>query len=401
DPNGLRVAFHRRAKVVTTCDLQLDTATARCAPAAPAVPVAGQLRLPDQAPGTPVLLFAETTDPGGARPAGALYRPSDGSRLFDLPSGSLGSYVWHDGAVTTLVRNARTADAFLIRQAQGKPPEHTEVELPDPLSGGPLLAGDTMLWLTPEHPNEHRLHARRLHALGPLASDARDLGTTGPLPGPLEVETCRLGSTLAVLLRAKPKGYNTAVALALRSEAGWSPVIRAQVPSPWFGFTCHADTASLTWIEARAEENETSGAPRAGARPIRGDYVAARMLCTKSGCRKEEATVPFSRWSRASRYVIASLGPAAVVLWRSPLGDTRRRVASFSGLPKAPSRALFDDGEHGGFAWEQAGTTLLVQGTTAVLLVEAETVAGEPDTYAFVLAQDGAARPVTVTRDAP
>ncbi len=401
DPAGLRLAFHERAKRVTLCDIRLDEASAHCFRAAQSVPVAKPLQLPDQARGAATYLVAEPTTPQPGGATRVLYRADRGERLWELPPDSLDSYVWADGSVTTLVHRAETDSAAVIRQQADGESAQTSMQLPADITAGPRLEGDTILWLTPEPGGSYQLHARRLLARQPWVAQTIDLGSTGPLAGPPRLETCHLGPTLAVLLRGESKGYDTAVAVTLRSKSGWSPVHRTQVPTPWFGFTCHDDMASLSWIEARSEQATPTSTPQPGSRPVAGSYLAARSSCTHSGCQSSQAIVSLSRWSRASRYVIGNLGEAMVVLWRSPLGDTRSRGGPPNGLAEARAQVLFDDAEHLGYAWEQAGSALLVQGQRALLLVETDASTQEPATYAFVLDQSGTARPLTVEHSPP
>jgi hypothetical protein len=401
DPAGLRLAFHERAKQITLCDVQLAEATARCSRLSPSVPVAGPVQLPDQAQGGPPYLVAQPTAPAVSSAAGAVYRADRGERMWELPLGALGSYGWADGSVTTLARDAATGEAAVVHHQIGRDNEGTPIALPAALAAGPRLEGDTILWLTSEPEGSHQLHSSRLMSQHPRVGETVDLGSTGPLAGSPQLETCHLGATLAVLVRGESKGYDTAVALALRGKDGWSPVHRTQVPSPRFGFTCHGDTASLSWTEARGEQPDQTNEPQPGSRPVQGNYLAARTSCSHSGCQSSQATVALSRWSRASRYVIANLGEGLVLLWRSPLGDTRSRGAAPAGLAEVRPRVLFDDAEHLGFAWEQAGSALLVQGRRALLLVETDARAVEPATYGFVLDETGQARPLVVTQAAP
>jgi len=204
-----------------------------------------------------------------------------------------------------------------------------------------------------------------------LVGDApRRIGDVG---SDFDVQSCA-----TMLLFSAPRGNETPIVLAFESQ-----LVRATVPSRWFGFTCHRDHGDLTWIDAEGEERTPRGS-------VRGNYRVTRMRCRRSGCKLERAVVALERHRRASRYFAASLGDALAVLWRSPLGDIRLRIAEPKALATAKEVSLFDDAEHGGFDFDDGNTELFVRGDIGYLLVERETAARKRAVHAFSIDPRGA-----------
>jgi hypothetical protein len=73
------------------------------------------------------------------------------------------------------------------------------------------------------------------------------------------------------------------------------------------------------------------------------------------------------------------------------------RVAPLGQLATAPERSLFDDTEHGGFAWELGRGAIFARAGTAMLLAKTSTDEGLA-TYGFRIDAKGNVSPVTVAR---
>ena len=64
------------------------------------------------------------------------------------------------------------------------------------------------------------------------------------------------------------------------------------------------------------------------------------------------------------------------LLWRSPLGDVRMRVAALDELSSAEDLPLFDDERNGGFSWELGRGAVFARARAAVIVLKAPTDAG-------------------------
>jgi hypothetical protein len=245
-------------------------------------------------------------------------------------------------------------------------------------SAGPVAVAESALWSERNDDGSHTLYQWQKDQA------KRTIGRTPVIDGELDLAACAHGAGAALLLRAPARGYDTPVTIA-RYDGSWR-VESTTVPSSAFGFTCTADSTHLTWFEPASETAAKRTPP--GRRTVDGVYRVARLACSGDSCRQEQADVSLSRHARDSRYFVASLGADVLLLWRSPHGDVRMRLAPIDEVSSAGDVTVVDDSAHGGFAWEQASTELVVRGDHAFLLLD--TPAGDRTaSYAFVISDAG------------
>jgi hypothetical protein len=354
----------------------------------------GQLLAADR--GARPLLAAPGPPAGGELWPHDVFDPETGRRLLAIPDRPRGGYSWRDGTAVVLSADARDSSPALFWIAEDGPGEPLRVPSPSgatQMLAGPQLCFDELVWAAAPEQGAPQLFTLRLDPQQTELGAPLRVGPTGPLGADLALEACRTESMLAVLARGRAEGYSTRVALAFRDERGWSEPEQATVPSDWFGLTCHARTASLSWIDAQHEQRLDPGT-RPGS-PVRGTYRVHRIRCHAGGCRHQHAELELTRHSRASRYVVGDLGEAVMVLWRSPLGDVRARVAPLDRLAEAPDAALFDDEQHGGFAWELGRGAVFARQRSAVVVLKAPRGDGFA-LFGLRIDHDGSAEPVEV-----
>jgi hypothetical protein len=238
--------------------------------------------------------------------------------------------------------------------------------------------------------------ARRVleDSLGPVTK----LGVTDALEREPTLDVCRSDEAL-VLVVGHQSREGAMGSLWFRTDGGWQPPVHVRTPASRFGFTCDGKTATLSWIIGARERLEESawGASASAPLAVTGNYHVHRLRCSPGGCEHGRAALPLRRFSKKSRYVAGDLGRAMAVMWRSPTGDVRMRVAPLEGLAKAPEVPLFDDVEHDGFDWDLESDPIFGRAGTMVVLVSRQIgVTEDSGIYGFRVDAGGVIAPVGV-----
>ncbi len=349
------------------CELVPPEGRAACEPLPPAVSTRGDLFLIDGGLGDePSLLAADDAGWGVFTGEGAL-RLSAGEGHRASPELALGATTLPSGAAAALVSRADGEYAV-------------QFEARDELA---LVATSTPLLFA-----GHVIFQREAALLAqPLAGgDPSSLATVAPALA-TTLRPCITSRGVALRVRQEAGGVDT---LALLSDGAW--VAHTLPPGiPANTLSCHGARAHLTWLEA-----VESGA--LGAHAVRGSHRVHDVICTAAGCDAQESSLVLERHAAHSRFFVASLGEKVAVIWRSPLGDVRARVGPLAALAEQPAVPVFDDAEHGGFAWDEANLRLLSVESDVLLLVEHRappTTGGQDGVYAILLGADGRVTPVT------
>ncbi|MBW2456671.1 MAG: hypothetical protein JRI68_19300 [Deltaproteobacteria bacterium] len=416
DPNGhdsLALLFYTQRQSYRLCGLRLvGDDHASCWALADSIPVGQAGMLLAAEPGAPVRLYAQGPSSRGWQQG--LFDARSGQRLVALSDRPAGGFVWRDGSFARLGREAPGEGLSLYRLRVGE----IEAAVPIEVTGAsmaPRLAHDEIIWAEPLEGHRHRVYARRVFRHGaPLGPSIR-VGDTPPMVGTPNMNTCRTERGLVLLVGGLPRGASrarqpawarlkdldpgAAATLMFRTEAGWDKPVPVRM-GPRAGLTCQGETATLSWVGALEEKPDPTLAARQLSEheppPVRGRYEVRRLRCGPGSCERERAVVMLERYSEHSRYLAGDVGDAAVVFWRSPLGDIRMRVATLDALPTAPSRALFDDLEHDGFGWDLERATFFGRGGTVLVLVSAPLGDEGSATYGFRVSAAGSITPVRV-----
>jgi hypothetical protein len=195
--------------------------------------------------------------------------------------------------------------------------------------GAPIgLSWDRVVWLGEAPAEQPRpIFAQRV-LLGELApAVSLGDGPVTPSPDQLVAASCKTSSSLATMFvtaHAHEKDRPTSIAIAT-DDGGSSVQTLTDIYAP--ELTCSAENASIAWLLADA----------------RGIAVQRRR-CSARGCDTLKHPLRF----RGSDPYVAQLGDRMLLLYRSPLGDTRMRLAPLEELETAPETILYDDGAHGG-----------------------------------------------------
>jgi len=406
DPPGdddLDLLFYEHERRYGLCGVDLRREDrARCRLLAGPIPVgfAGELLAGE--PGAPMLLYAQ--GPGTNGWVEGLFDVSDGAFLARLDERPSGGFVWRDGSFARLAITNRGAELQLVRRdPQGL--ESTErTELGDSLSVPPRLQWDEVVWAVAKEGGQHALFAQRVTPPGQPLGPIVPLGQVGPLKTVPTVDFCRTDEALVLLVGEIRAERGGAAALFFRTTEGteqhWHPPHLLQVASAHTGFTCEGAEATLSWIGGQDDWLPAEQAPALDGeepRPVQGRYRVHRLRCGPRACTHRKAVVGLQRYSYDSRYVAGDLGSSMVVLWRSPLGDVRMRVAPLDALSAAPEVPLFDDVDHDGFGWDLERHPIFGRGEAMVVLLGTPTEEqDEPMTYGLRIDAKGRASPMVV-----
>jgi hypothetical protein len=358
------------------------------------VGMAGELLAAE--PGAPARMYAQ--GPQGDGWLQALYDVESGKQLAAVSQRPAGAFVRRDGSLVHLKSGAHTSEAALLRVGQGPSLPPVPLDLPDNVSAGPRLVWDEVVWTVPVREGRHRIFARKLlsgdAALGPTV----ELGVTEPLEREPTLDVCR--SDRALVLVVGHQGNEGAMgSLVFRTSHGWQPPVHIRTPASRFGFTCDGESATLSWIIGAQERPEEPawGASASAAVPVVGSYHVHRLRCAPKGCTHDRAALGLRRFSRSSRYVAGDLGSAMAVMWRSPTGDLRMRVAPLEGLARAADVPLFDDVEHEGFDWDLESDPIFGRAGSMVVLMSRQIETSEDSAiYGFRVDAGGRIAPVGV-----
>ncbi len=406
DPNGhdtIDLLFYAEQRRYRLCGLRLlGDDHASCRELAASIPVGQAGMLLAAEAGAPAKIYAQGPTSRGWEQG--LFDARSGQRLVKVADRPAGGFVWRDGSFARLGRLSPGGEMALFRVRAGL----AEPAVPLGVEGtslAPRLAHDEVVWAKPRPNHRHRIYARQVlgdeRPLGPLV----ELGDTPPMVGSPGMNTCRTERALVLLVGGLPRGASLdrdpgAVAtLMFRTAEGWQQPVSVRI-GPRVGLTCQGETATLSWVGTIEERAEPSLAVREltdqESPPVRGRYEIHRLRCAAGHCEHQRAVVMLERHAQSSRFLAGDVGDAAVVFWRSPLGDVRMRIATLDALPSAPSRSLFDDLEHDGFGWDLERATLFGRGGTVLMLVSAPLGDEGSATYGFRVTAAGRVTPVRV-----
>jgi hypothetical protein len=384
--SGIELLLYAPPGRYRACALEdLAAASARCRDLHPALPVAAPGALFAGERGAPRLLFAVGPASRG------VFEPDTGRLALALALEAPWLGGWVAGADRFALLDGAGRHAAVVARS-GERSERLALGLALEPSWGPALVYEHVLWTEPV-PGAHLLRARRLvlPAGGPATLEApASLGRLALAP-PISAHPCRAeGGVTALLLTSERE---EAGALVLLTAQGWLAAEGLEASPDAAGLTCDRAGASVSSVEAAEEDSLGEGTAA-----VRGRYLVRRIRCEPgAACRTASAVVTLRRHHRSSRYVVGDLGAAMFLLYRGPLGDVRARVAPLEELDRAADRALFDDEEHGGFAWEAARGGVFVRDGVALVLVHGAASESAPaPLYGLVLSPSGAARPVSV-----
>ncbi|MEZ4440164.1 MAG: hypothetical protein R3B72_13800 [Polyangiaceae bacterium] len=409
DPAGyldLDLLFYEDASRYGLCELPIGRGpmTASCRELPPAIPVglAGELLAAE--PGAPRRLYAQ--GPEGARWSHGLYDVTSGRRIMPVRHRPLGGFVWRDGQVARLVDGPPLSGPSVVRTDGAGEEVAGLLAAPETPSLGPRLIWDEVVWGVPRGGGRHEIFAQPVQPTGEALGAARSLGLTTDLGAQPQLDLCRTDDTLVLLFVGHAHRDGAVASLMFRgsSRGAFAEPLHLKLGAGRFGFTCQEQGATLSWIKGLEEIDAPELAPPIAmgpseGTPVRGRYGIYRLRCTAEGCDRGRAVVNLSRHHRASRYVAGDLGDRMVVLWRSPLGDVRMRVASLDDMPSAPDVALFDDVEHDGFGWDLERDPIIGRAGAMLVLISRQVEDSEDTaTYGFVVDQRGQVAPVEVER---
>jgi hypothetical protein len=302
-------------------------------------------------------------------PRWSVFDASNGSASLSLRHDPYGVSVLTDGFVMALVREGET---YRLIGSDGR--QH-DIDGAWPAAlGPPLLFGDTLVW--PERRAQDMVvRAMTLSRDGP--SRPVDAATfSGWQPSSVALSACLLEDGLALMATEGERA-----AIAFRHGERWSVAsAHIGIDASQSGMTCERRGVALSSIE----ENDASPPGDAS----RQRYRIQRQRCTPAGCSGDEASADIARISRASRYLLGSIGERVALIWQSPLADVRSLSARPAELATTAAQSLIDDAELPGFNWD-AQVEMLAQGDHALLLVTA-THADVRATFGYVLGPGGA-----------
>jgi len=384
DPPGsttFRLLFFARNQSYGLCTLQLaERRPASCRSLPTTIPTKHIGRLFESEAGGPVFFATSAGQASDGQPRYGVYDVVSGEAQLTLAHDPSTGFAWRNGTFACLTRDETSKVVEVHRLREGKTEAPHKLELPGDLSAPPRMVADSIVWTVAGPQGDHRLFVQPVLTGDVLLGPTRELGTTGRLRGHPQFEACRTDESLVLVIRGQPEGYLVDLAVVFRVGGKWHPPRRVQVDSDWYGMTCYGRTASLSWIEA--SEERAFKRPAAVGSAVAGVYGINRIRCTSSGCQHERADVSLQRHSRASRYAVGDLGKAMAILWRSPLGDVRMRLGPLDQLATITDIPLFDDVDHGGFAWELGWGAIFARTGRGILLAQAP-LDGSTATYAL------------------
>ena len=406
DPAGddtMDLLFYEHESRYSLCNVGVhgdEAASCRSLSATIPVGLAGELFAAE--PGAPARMFAQGFEDGVWRQG--LFAVRSGRRITSVSQRPAGGFVWRDGTSARLGLEPPMRDLAVFRvdaDGEGTPAPLTIDGVP---SVGPRLLWDEVFWALPVRGGRHQLFAQRAQRDAELLGPIRELGETAALGERPELEVCRSGRSLAVMLVGQRNRRGAIATLVFRTERGWQQPISVRVGAGRFGFTCRGAGASLSWVRSIAEQPapddwsaQDGDAEASDRNPVRGRYAVHRLRCSAEGCSHGRAVLSLHRYSLSSRYVAGDLGDAMVVLWRSALGDIRMRLAPLEQLAAADERPLFDDLEHGGFGWDLERDPIFGRAGGVLVLVSQQVGSSDASaTYGFRIKASGQVTPVTV-----
>jgi hypothetical protein len=402
DPAGdasAELLFYEQAARYGHCAVDLGAGgRARCRELPHNIPVgqAGELLAAEG--GAPQRMYAQ--GPDGFRWTHALYDVDSGDELTEVGGRPAGGFVWRDGSSAHLHFETPLADMAVYRRRGGDVDAPVTLTLEQRTSFGPRVVWDHALWAVPLGDGRHRLEARRLQPDGDPFGPRVRLGTTAAIGSRVELELCRTSEALALLVHGGRSRAAAEASLYFHHDDRWHAPVALRLGSGRYGFTCSGRRATFSWVAGVDErpigppsgsDGSTTGAP------IRGNYRVHKLRCTAAGCQARDAALELERFSSASRYVAGDLGNATIVLWRSPLGDVRARIAPIERLAAARDIPLFDDVEHDGFDWDLERDPIFGRAGRVLVLLSRQIGTSEASaTYGVTIDASGQVTPLAV-----
>jgi hypothetical protein len=253
---------------------------------------------------------------------------------------------------------AKAADEgfVAIELSGGKASKGIKLPVASPV-GDPLTLGNQILYLSPTEGGVELGIKSLTH--GRL----KDGGTVkGNFAGAFH--TCQQGEAHAFATYAGRSGQGsakatggdgkTAVTFMAFQKGAWSKPAEATMPYDRGGeseLVCNANGGSIAWFKGD-KTNATVG----------------RIDCKADGCKSSDVALP--GFDSSYLWAVAPLGEKVFVLYRSPLGDTRLRLATLAELPNAKDSIVFDAGDYGGPTTGEL--TVLSTDAAALLLFRGE-----------------------------
>lgn len=273
-------------------------------------------------------------------PAGepGIYAVETGGRVWDgIPTGA---FVRRDGTMAVLDGNE------LVQQRDVAVRERVAA----PARGPSAMVWDRIVWLgeAPAGQNRPLLVQRVPGGVAPLG-EPEPLGPGPVVPAPVFVaHACRSQDALVfVTLHAHDHEKDIPTFFSFLLDGGESATVEAlsDIYGPELG--CRGEAAQLTWLLTKPDGVEMN-----------------QQRCTVQGCTRVRQLLQFD----GSDPLFGTIGDGKTILvWKSPLGDTRMRIAPLEQIGTAPPVVLFDDAAHGGM--EVLQRRLLLRGDHALLVL--------------------------------
>lgn len=400
--DGLDLLFYEHEERYTLCRLDLSRqAIARCRALDEKIPVglAGELLAGED--GAPRRLYAQGPGLGIGGWHHGVFDVAAGRELTPVAFRPQGGFVWRDGTMSWLGLEPPMDRWSVFVQAADDPSSPPPLPLSlGEVSAGPHLVHDTLVWAVPRSGGRHQVWTRRLDKGddGVTLGAAEAIGEiTSPEQSP-DFELCRTKDALALMVHGRRSRAGLQAQLYFRTHEGWHDPVPVHVNARRAGFTCQGATATLSWIWGAEEKPIGEVTPwDTELPPVEGLYHVERLRCRPEGCQRDGADLKLKRFNKRSRYVAGDLGASTVVMWRSPKGDVRMKVAPLAQLATTDSTPLFDDTEHDGFGWDLERDPIFGRAGTMVVLASRQADEGiETETYAVVVDGRGKVRPVEV-----
>ena len=240
----------------------------------------------------------------------------------------------------------------VVTISSGKAGKAVPLVIKNPI-GDPLALGNQVVFLQQAEAGAELVAESLAGArLKPLTSQKGAF--SGALHG------CRRDSALGVAAFGARAGVHgakatggdgqTQVTVALFQSGAWSKPSEAVIP---FERGIESDLVCTKW-----------GVSLSYAQVVDGVVQVGQLDCTAAGCKTLSVKLPGveSKWW----WAVGPVGDKTLVMWRSSLGETRRRIAALSALPSAKDSIVFDAPDFGG---PNAGELTQVDSDDAALLL--------------------------------
>jgi len=284
-----------------------------------------------------------------------------GLSAYDLKSGKVSDVrgagalqLVHDGLAVEHGDNDQGFQAVLL--ANGKAGKPIKLSAKGEFAGSPVALGSQLLALEQSEAGTEFV-ARSATGNRLVEGDRQKGAFAGAIHG------CRKDSALAALVYGARAGQHGAKATA----GGGKTQIAAKI---FHGSWSKAAEATIPF--ERAIDSDVvctkAGASLAFALPADGGIQVGRVDCDANACKASDVKIPGveSKWW----WTVGPVGDKVLVMWRSPLGDTRLRIAPLADLPTTKDVIVFDAPDFGG---PNAGElTSLFDGDSALLLFHDE-----------------------------